>query len=62
MISVERTTDKSVFMSKVEAKNLLLCGDNEAVSKFRKYLGFQNPVRYRIPHEDRPKNNIEKDD
>ncbi len=57
MISVEQTTDKSVFMSKVDSFNILLCGDKEAVSKFRKYLGFQNApgknamVYFEFPNE-----------
>ncbi len=57
MTSVERRIDKSVIMSKVEAKNLLLCGDEEAVSKFRKYLGYQNApgknalVYFEFPNE-----------
>ena len=60
MISVEQITDKSVFMSKIDAFNILLCGDKEAVSKFRKYLGLyrddkapsQNAlVYYEFPNE-----------
>ena len=47
MISVEQITDKSVFMSKVDSFNILLCGDKDAVSKFRKYLGFYKDEKYK---------------
>ena len=45
-----------ITMSKAESYNILLCGDDEAVSKFRNYLGFENPgknalVYFEFPNE-----------